>query len=85
MPCVKTAVSIEESLFREADQLAREMKVSRSKLVAQAIREYLARRRAEELTRKIREAYADFPDEEDEAFFRLANASAARLTEDDGW
>lgn len=85
MPCIKTAISIEESLFKEADRLAREMKLSRSGLVSLAVKEYVERRKAEEMIRQINEANADFPDEEDEAFFRLANASFAKLTEDDEW
>jgi len=39
----------------------------------------------EETIRRINEACADFPDPEDKDFLRLADASAAKLTEDDEW
>ena len=85
MPCVKTAISVEESLFKEANELARKMKVSRSRLVSLALAEYVGRRRAQQLIQRINEANRDFPDEQDEAFFKLANASSAKLTENDEW
>jgi predicted transcriptional regulator len=43
---VKTAVSIPDELFRQIDLCSRQLKVSRSRLLADAAREYLARRRA---------------------------------------
>ena len=85
MACVKTAISIQESLFKEAEELARKLQVSRSKLVSLALEEYVGRHRTEELVRQIREAYEGYPDEEEREFLRLANASSARLTEDDEW
>ena len=39
MACVKTAISIQESLFKEAEELARKLQVSRSKLVSLALEE----------------------------------------------
>ena len=85
MACVKTAISVEESLFKEAEDVAREMNVSRSKLFSEAIRDFIQRRRTEDLTRKINEALVDYPDEEDEANLRFSAASFAMLTEDDEW
>jgi hypothetical protein len=40
---MKTAVSIPDDLFADAEQLAREQKKSRSRLYGDAVREYLAR------------------------------------------
>jgi predicted transcriptional regulator len=42
---VKTAISIPDELFREVERYSRRLKVSRSRLFAEAVREYLARRR----------------------------------------
>ena len=42
---VKTAISIPDELFREVELCSRRFKVSRSRLFADAVREYLARRR----------------------------------------
>lgn len=42
---VKTAISIPDELFREVELCTRRLKVSRSRLFAEAVREYIARRR----------------------------------------
>ena len=42
---MKTAISIPDELFREVELFSRRLKVSRSRLFADAVREYLARRR----------------------------------------
>lgn len=44
MANVKTAISLDESLFERADAMARRLKVSRSELYSNAMREFLARR-----------------------------------------
>jgi metal-responsive CopG/Arc/MetJ family transcriptional regulator len=55
---VKTAISIEGSLLREAQSVARRMKVSRSRLIATATKEYIERLRNQELLRAIDAAHA---------------------------
>lgn len=42
---VKTAISLPDELFHQIDRCSRELKISRSRLLADAAREYLARRR----------------------------------------
>ena len=42
---VKTAISIPDELFRQVELCSRRLKVSRSRLFADAVREYLARQR----------------------------------------
>jgi len=85
MACVKTAISVEESLFKEAEEVAREMNVSRSKLFANAVEEYLRQRRHRELQRRIQEAYAEPMDAEEKAFAEASAAMLAELTKDDEW
>ncbi len=55
---MKTAVSLPDELFEEAEAAAENLKVSRSRLYAEALREYLDRRRGEEITKKLNEVYA---------------------------
>ncbi|MBM3236286.1 hypothetical protein FJZ31_08315 [Candidatus Poribacteria bacterium] len=62
MASVKTAISIEESLFKEADELATEMNTSRSKLFAIAIAEFIHRQKNQKLLEKINTVYDDMPD-----------------------
>ena len=65
MPHVKTAISIEESLFKEAEALAEKMGVSRSQLFSRAVEEYVRQRENEELLRRLNEAHARGLDKED--------------------
>ena len=47
---MKTAVSVPDVLFEEAQRLARRMKKSRSRLFSEALREYVARHAPDEVT-----------------------------------
>jgi len=62
MQSVKTAISIQESLFEQADTLARQMKISRSRLFVLALEDYIRRQHDRELLAQINAAYADEPD-----------------------
>jgi len=62
MANVKTAISIQESLFNKVEALASEMNISRSKLFAIAVEEFIQRRRNRQLLQQINVAYDDEPD-----------------------
>ena len=47
---MKTAISIPDDVFDEAESLARRTKQSRSQLYSRAVREYVARHSADEVT-----------------------------------
>lgn len=84
MTHVKTAVSIEESLFREAEEWAGKLGISRSRLFADAVREYVRRRENEELLRRLNEAHADGLDEEEQEHLDRMWAYGARLLDETG-
>ncbi len=50
---MKTAVSIPDPVFEAAERLARTQKTSRSRLYAEALREYLLRHAPDEVTGRI--------------------------------
>jgi len=81
MATIKAAVSIEESLFREVDDLARSMKVPRSQLVSEALEEMLRRHRSRDALRKLNEAYAEPPDAGEKAHRKHARATHRKLVE----
>jgi metal-responsive CopG/Arc/MetJ family transcriptional regulator len=56
MSTIKTAISIDESLFEQAKALAQRMKVSRSRLFVLALEDYLRRHRNRELLEQINAA-----------------------------
>ena len=84
MACVKTAISMQESLFKRVDRLAKQMKTSRSKVIATALEKYLGGPDEAELIARINAAYEDFPDENERKFQRAAARSFRRIVEADG-
>lgn len=86
MSHVKTAISLEEGLFREVEQVAQELKVPRSRLFVVAMQEYLDRRRDKELLERLNEAYEDYPDPvEREALSQFKRRLAARIEAEEKW
>jgi metal-responsive CopG/Arc/MetJ family transcriptional regulator len=55
---MKTAVSIPDAVFRTADHFARQRKLSRSALFTQALKEFLALRRSDDVTERLNRVYA---------------------------
>jgi metal-responsive CopG/Arc/MetJ family transcriptional regulator len=62
MACMKTAISIQESLFKEAEALAAKMNLSRSQLFAIAMSEFIQRQKNQQLLEQINVAYNDMPE-----------------------
>ena len=58
---MKTAVSLPDDLFRSADALAAELGVSRSRLYAAAVEDYVARHRSEHVTSILNQVYREQP------------------------
>ena len=55
---MKTAISLPDNLFKQAESAARKLKVSRSHLYARALQEFLDRRKSDAITRKLNEVYS---------------------------
>ena len=55
---MKTAVSIPDPVFRSADRLARKLKMSRSRLYAVAVENFVQQHDAASITAKLNEVYA---------------------------
>ena len=62
---MKTAISIPDPLFEEAEATAKELGLTRSKLIQTALEEFLQRRRDAEVTRRLNKSYAENPPEPD--------------------
>lgn len=77
---MKTAVSIPDDVFEEAERLAADLKTSRSHLYSRALREFVARhapdRITEAMNRVIEEVGADVDD-----FTRRASRRVLEQTE----
>lgn len=78
---MKTAISLPDTLFKQAEATARKLKVTRSQLYASAIKEFLDRRKADAITEKLNEVYSREPAEIDPALYR----AQLRAIEKDRW
>ncbi len=70
MANIKTAISVQKSLFEQAEALAREKKVSRSRLFVMALEDYLRREENRKLAEQLNAIYGGEPDPEEEALRR---------------
>jgi metal-responsive CopG/Arc/MetJ family transcriptional regulator len=77
---MKTAISIPDDLFADAEQLAREQKKSRSRLYGDAVREYVARHSTESVTEAL-----DRVCDEVDSRSGFAGAAARRTLERSDW
>ena len=67
---MKTAVSMPDDLFRMAEAAARRLRVSRSKLYATAISEFLDRQQNDAVTERLNTVYSRQPARLDSALHR---------------
>jgi antitoxin MazE6 len=68
---MKTAISIPDPLFKAAERVAKRQKISRSRLYAKAVQEYLERRRSEGIKEALDEVYSTESSELDPVLARL--------------
>ena len=79
MQAIKTAISIEKNLFDQAENLARTMKVSRSKLFVIALQDYIEHQKNKEMLSQINAAYADEPDTTEQTLRRNSRKQHRRI------
>ena len=72
---MKTAISVPEGIFKEADRLARELGISRSELYANAVKEFLEARRNQRVQEKLNEVYAREDSRLDPRLHRMQSSS----------
>lgn len=81
MTNIKTAISINESLFEKAEVLARELNISRSRLFGLAVDEFIKRHQNQELLDQINAAYAGEPDPAEERRLRSMRSQHRQMVE----
>ena len=70
MASVRVTIRLTKPLLERADAVARDMKVSRSRLIALALEDHLRRRETADLVERINAAYADGESAEEREFRR---------------
>jgi metal-responsive CopG/Arc/MetJ family transcriptional regulator len=78
---MKTAVSIPDEVFKGAERLARLSKESRSQLVSDALKEYVARHAPEEVTDAMNQVCSHLQDSKDP----FLSTAARRVLERSEW
>ena len=78
---MKTAISIPDDVFREAEQLGRRTKKSRSQLYSEALREYVARHAPEDVTEAMDRVCGELPDRKDP----FVSSAARRILKRSEW
>lgn len=78
---VKTAISLNESLFEQVNDLARELQISRSYLFARAVEEFIQRYENRQLLEALNAAYDDSPAPGEQALQREMRRRHRQLTE----
>lgn len=79
MQAIKTAISIEKNLFDQAENIARTMKVSRSKLFVIALRDFIEHQNNKEMLARINAAYSDEPDTTEQTLRRKSRQHHRRI------
>ena len=78
---MKTAVSLPDAVFRDAERLARRLKKSRSQLYREAVTEYLARHAPEAITEAMDQLAAEVDTRPD----KFGSAAARHLLVRSEW
>ncbi len=84
MSVVKAAVSLQKQLLQQVDQLAGDLNLSRSHLIALALQEFIARHENKRLVDQLHAAYEDDPQDE-ETMLSQAYVKAYRRIVETEW
>ncbi|MBB5236061.1 type II toxin-antitoxin system VapB family antitoxin [Deinococcus budaensis] len=78
---MKTAISLDDQTFAEAEALAQKLRLTRSELYRAALREYLARHSGEDVTAALDRVYGAGGESEDD----VRREAARRTFEANEW
>ena len=81
LPTVKTAISLQKSLFEQVEALAQEMHISRSRLCVLALEDFINRRQSQQLLERINVAYEDVPTPSEKTLQQRMRRQHKRLVE----
>lgn len=75
---MKVTLSIPDDLFESAETLGKRLGLSRSRLYATALADYLAKHRGRKTTERLDAVYADEPEQLDRALRRAQSRTIGR-------
>lgn len=81
MATIKTAISIQESLFDQVNDLAEELQIPRSQLFALAVEEFIKRYENRSIFETLNKVYDGAPDADEEALLERQRRQQRHLVE----
>lgn len=72
---MKTAISIPDPIFEQAEEVAKELQISRSELYTTALREFLSEKQSAHITERLNQIYETEPSTLDPILVRLQASS----------
>jgi metal-responsive CopG/Arc/MetJ family transcriptional regulator len=75
---MKTAISIPDPVFEQAERIAKELSLSRSELYAKAVETFISQHQSADVTEKLNQLYADESSAVDPVLLELQASSVAR-------
>jgi metal-responsive CopG/Arc/MetJ family transcriptional regulator len=82
---MKTAVSLPDRLYEEAEKTAQSLGIPRSQLFAKALEEFIERHRRENVTERLNRVYSEAAPDEFEDIPQAGLESLRNLTRNDSW
>ncbi len=81
---MKTAISLPDSLYMDAERIAEDLGIPRSQLFAKALEEFIKNHKKEEITDKLNQLYSSnyIPNNEIDV---VALEALRKLTKHDSW
>ena len=85
MPGVKTAISIDEKIFKRVNTLAKEMHISRSHLFTLAVTDFLIKQENQSILAQLNKAYSDTPTDEEVKVTKSMQFKHGEIIEQESW
>ena len=82
---MKTAVSLPDRLYYEAEKTAKSLGIPRSQLFAKALQEFIEHHKRENITEKLNEVYSKVDQSEFDNISKAGLESIRNLTKNDTW
>ncbi len=82
---VKTAISLQEDLFKEVNVLASKLHVSRSKLFVMAVQDFIKKEESKKLLSQINNAFSDSANVDESAVHSKMRVKQAKNLKRESW
>jgi metal-responsive CopG/Arc/MetJ family transcriptional regulator len=82
---MKTAVSISDNLFKQADDTAKTLKVSRSELYQMAIEKFISEFNENNLLKELNQTYEKANSKLDRTLEKMQHVTISRDSENESW